>query len=101
MSQLIFTRQFDQDLERLTRFLLQRHPEDAVGLIEIIIADLEVLTHSPEIGRPYRLPKRELVISRGKSGYLALYEYRPKTDLVVVLNIRHQRESGYKRNKSK
>jgi len=35
------------------------------------------------------------VISRGRSGYLALYRYDEDRDRVLVLTIRHQREAGY------
>jgi len=35
---------------------------------------------------------RELVISRGKTGYLALYDYVEEHDVVRVLAIWHQRE---------
>jgi hypothetical protein len=38
---------------------------------------------------------RELVISFGDSGYIALYRYEPATDTVYVLVFRHQKEAGY------
>ena len=31
----------------------------------------------------------------GGTGYLALYEYDERTDQVVILALRHQREAGY------
>jgi plasmid stabilization system protein ParE len=37
---------------------------------------------------------RELVISRGKSGYVALYSYERNSDTILILTIRHQREVG-------
>jgi hypothetical protein len=37
---------------------------------------------------------RELLISYGKSGYVALYSYEQRQDVVLVLAIRHQREAG-------
>lgn len=39
---------------------------------------------------------RELFISFGKAGYVVLYEYREKTEAVIIAAIRHTRESGYK-----
>jgi plasmid stabilization system protein ParE len=36
-----------------------------------------------------------LVISRGRTGYLAMYEYDEAADLVIVLAVRHQREQDY------
>lgn len=38
---------------------------------------------------------RELVISRGNTGYLALYIYDKDADAASVLAVRHQREVGY------
>lgn len=38
---------------------------------------------------------RELIIDRGRSGYLARYQYRRESGVVTVLRIRHQHESGY------
>jgi hypothetical protein len=35
------------------------------------------------------------VISRGKTGYLALYHYDEARDRILVLAIRHQREAGF------
>jgi plasmid stabilization system protein ParE len=96
MATLAYTRNFQKDLDRLIDFLLANHPEDAVGLTDIILDALGILQDHPEIGRPLRPPLRELVISRGKSGYLALYRYNTVSDQVIVQRIRHQRESGYK-----
>ena len=38
---------------------------------------------------------RELVISYGKTGYVALYRFLPAQDLIRILAIRHQRELDY------
>jgi plasmid stabilization system protein ParE len=96
MTTLSISKQADQDLERLTQFLLASQPEYAYKAAESIFNTLDFLMISPEIGRPYSPPLRELVISQGKSGYLALYLYDPVADDVLVLRIRHQREVGYK-----
>jgi plasmid stabilization system protein ParE len=53
---------------------------------------VEVLARHPLIGRSVEHGLRELVISRGKSGYVALYDFREPQDAVLVLAIRHQRE---------
>jgi plasmid stabilization system protein ParE len=47
------------------------------------------------MGRSVEQGLRELVISQGKSGYVALYSYEREADVVLVLAIRHQREAGY------
>ncbi len=95
MTRIEYSADFFSDLKRLTRFLLERHPEDAVGLTDLILDALQMLQLHPKVGRPYNLPMRELVISRGRSGYLALYRYNPITDEVLVMRIRHQREAAY------
>lgn len=54
-----------------------------------------VLANHPFIGRGVEAGLRELIISRGKSAYLALYSYEQAHDTVLVLAIRHSREVGY------
>jgi hypothetical protein len=39
--------------------------------------------------------RRELVISHGRSTYLALYRWHPADQTLLVLAIRHAREAGY------
>jgi len=55
---------------------------------------LRSLRDHPLIGRPVEHDLRELLISRGRTGYIALYRYNPVTDRVLVLRVRHQREPG-------
>ena len=83
------------DLARLAEFLLQDNPVAAVATFDMITSAVDVLESHPLIGRPLETGLRELVISRGKSGYVALYEFRELEDTVFVLAIRHQREVGY------
>jgi len=83
------------DLETLVDFLLSDMPEHAVQTVDLIMDGLNILQDHPNIGRPLQLPLRELVISRGRTGYVALYEYDAQADVVVVLAIRHQRQAGY------
>jgi plasmid stabilization system protein ParE len=39
---------------------------------------------------------RELVISSGRTGYVALYRLRNGVARVEILTVRHQREAGYR-----
>ena len=87
-------RDFDRFLGHLVRYEL----DDAHSRIQEIIQAIQVLAHSPLIGRPVKGGKRELVIGRGSHGYIALYRFVARADTVFVLAIRSQRESGYKRN---
>lgn len=83
------------DLERLSDFLLESDPGAAQETIDLIVTAIDVLKHHPLVGRITEEAYRELVISRGATGYLALYRYDEARDAVLVLTIRHQRESGY------
>ncbi len=95
MSRYLFSTDAAEDLEQLVNFLLDQHPEDAIATIDLVVDAITILNDHPLIGRPVEHGLRELVISRGKTGYLALYDYDEATDLVVILAIRHQRERGY------
>lgn len=83
------------DLERLTDFLEASAPEAALETVDIILDGLHLLASHPLVGRPLGHGLRELVISRGRTGYLALYRYDTQADLALVLAVRHQRENGY------
>lgn len=83
---------FDRFLEHMARFKVT----DAPARIGEIVDALQILTHSPLIGRPLKGGKRELVIGRGSRGYVALYRFVASIDTVFVLAIRSQSESGYK-----
>jgi plasmid stabilization system protein ParE len=87
-----------EDFERVQAHLAA-HDSEASPLERIaeIRQALRVLTHSPSIGRPAGRGQRELVIGRDAHGYVVLYRYISTLDTVVVLAMRHQRESGYAR----
>lgn len=95
MTRLAISDAAAEDIERLADFLMAHLPHEAVRTVDVILDGLEILKVHPEVGRPRETGMRELVISRGRSGYLALYAYDAEADLVVVLSLRHQRESGY------
>ncbi len=40
--------------------------------------------------------RRELILSRGKFGYVAKYRWLPGDDVILILAVRHQLEAGYK-----
>jgi len=84
---------FDRFFDHMARFKV----EDAPGKIGEIVQALQILIHSPLIGRPVRGGRRELVIGRDSHGYVALYRFVTRIDTVFVLAIRSQREAGYKR----
>ncbi len=83
------------DLEELVDFLLAQLPNEAVKTVDLVTDALNILEQHPKIGRPVAQGLRELVISRGKTGYLALYQYDETADAVIVLAVRHQREQDW------
>ncbi|MES2670519.1 MAG: type II toxin-antitoxin system RelE/ParE family toxin [Pseudomonadota bacterium] len=60
-----------------------------------MIDAFEVLGSSPRIGQPSANGCRELVIGRGRQVCVALYRYDESADMVTILAIRAQKESGY------
>ena len=98
MSRIILTPEIRVDFDRIFDFLFEHAPEYAALRIETIIEALDILQTSPLIGRPVAFGLRELIISKGASGYLALYRYDPAQDTVFVLAVRSQRERDYKRS---
>lgn len=95
MAEVVYSRHAFADLERLADFLIKDAPQAAVTAIEVIRDGIEILERHPFVGRSCEEGLRELLISYGKSGYVALYSYEQRQDVVLVLAIRHQREAGY------
>jgi plasmid stabilization system protein ParE len=86
---------FDRFFDHLAKHGIPDTPERIGEIIEAI----QLLAHSPLIGRKAKGGKRELVIGQASRGYVALYRYVSDVDTVFVLAIRSQRESGYKRSR--
>ena len=85
-----------EDLERLFEFNFARDPATALDHISRIREGISILANHPEMGRAVAgSPLRELVISYGASGYVALYQHAPLEGLVRIAAVRHQREAGY------
>jgi addiction module RelE/StbE family toxin len=95
VAQVVYSRHAFADLERLADFLIKDAPQAAVTAIDVIRDGIEILERHPLVGRPCEDDFRELLISYGKSGYVALYSYEQRQGVVLVLAIRHQQEAGY------
>jgi plasmid stabilization system protein ParE len=76
-------------------FLAADDPSVASKTVDLILQALAILKAHPLIGRRVEEGRRELAISRGRSGYVALYRFLPGPDRVHILAIRHQREAGF------
>lgn len=94
---IVFSEGALADLEKIFDFNAERDPATALDHIDKIQSAVTVLEAHPEIGRRVAAgsPLRELVISRGQAGYIALYEYSPAANRIRILAVRHQREAGH------
>lgn len=97
MARLELAPEVLDDFDRFFDHLQMFEVEDIPKRIGAILDALQILTHSPLIGRKVRGGLRELVIGHGARGYLALYRYIPGIDTAFVLAIRSQQEDGFKR----
>lgn len=95
MARVVYSANAIANLARAFEFLAKRNPDAAARAVTAIREAVEVLARHPLIGRRVEQELRELVISFGRSGYVALYRYRPARDEVRVLALRHQRELDY------
>lgn len=86
------------DFERILDHLAGYDVPDLSSRITALLDALAILSGNPDIGRPVRGGKRELVIGRGAHGYVALYRHVAPIGVVFVLAVRSQREAGYPRD---
>ena len=86
---------FDRFFAHQAKFDIQ----DMSERIQTIVQAVQILSHSPLIGRPVKGGKRELVIGQGARGCVALYRDVADIDTVFVLAVRNQRELGFTRER--
>ena len=95
MARVVYSRNALKNLERAFRSLDALSPDAAIAAVDAIRSAIEMLEHHPLIGRIVDGGLRELVISFGRSGYLALYRFVPTRREAWILAIRHHRELDY------
>jgi plasmid stabilization system protein ParE len=84
------------DIKRLHEFLAQKDATAASNAVDAIIQAFLPLTRIPKVGRQKDgTLLRELIISYGNSGYVALYDFDEMRDEVVITALRHQKEKDY------
>ncbi len=92
-----FTQGAKEDFGRLFAFLAEQDPQAAKRARKTIAASIELLQQFPFTCRkavPDNTFLRELVISFGNAGYVALFEIEDQ-ETVTILAVRHQREDDY------
>lgn len=95
---ILFAPEAVEDLERIFDFHAATSTAWAAEQLAVIERAVAVLDEHPLVGRLARGERslRELIISVGKSGYVALYEFDEVDWLVRVVGVRHQREAGFR-----
>lgn len=93
-----FTQGAKDDLTRLYAFLIEQDIQAANHALEAIYQAIALLKTFPftcrkaEANNPFL---RELIISFGNNGYVALFEIEEQ-QMVTILAVRHQREDDYR-----
>lgn len=93
VPKLAFSARYLEDIARILSFTTD--PALAKAQVGAIVEALTMLERHPWMGRPTTHGRRELVISQGKTGFVALYRFDVRRDRVRVLRVRHQREIGF------
>ena len=95
MATIVYAARSLTHLERAFEFLRKENPEAAVAAAQAIRSAIDNLGTHPLLGRRIHGDIRELVISYGATGYIALYRFLVPQDEIRILAIRHQREIGF------
>ena len=95
MAQVVYAENALANLQRAFEFLAEHDPGIAADAAAAIREAVETLSNHPLLGHHVTGELRELVISYGKTGYVALYRFVPARNQVRVLAFRHQRELDY------
>lgn len=96
--QIRFTKAARDDIRRLYAFLLAQDSHAADYALEAINKAIELLKTFPFTCRKAKADTpflRELIISFGANGYVALFEIE-EAQIVTILAVRHQREDDYR-----
>jgi plasmid stabilization system protein ParE len=95
MAEVVYSARVLQDIERAFGFLRDENPGAALDAVAAIQSAVDNLKAHPLIGRRVEGELRELVISYGRTGYVALYRFVIGRDEVRILALRHQRELDF------
>ena len=95
MAKVVYAKRALDHIERAFQFLREKNPDAAQSAVTAIHSAVDNLAAHPLVGRRIEGELRELIISYGHSGYVALYRFAISSDEVRILAIKHQREVGY------
>jgi len=94
VAALVYATGAFEDLQRIHDALARDDPTLAANSIGMIRASLRTLEERPLLGRPAEDGLREQAISRGRTGYVALYRFLERDETVLVRAVRHRGEAG-------
>ncbi len=95
MAQVVYSARSLEHIERAFLFLRDKNPTAALLGVTAIQSAVDNLAAHPLVGRRIEGELRDLIISYGQTGYLALYRFVIARDEVRILALRHQRELGF------
>jgi plasmid stabilization system protein ParE len=95
MATVEITQRALADLERLFDILAAENSQKAGEQILSVRRAFELLADHPLLGRSAEQGRRELILSRGRYGYIAKYRWLPAEDIGLILAVQHQLEAGY------
>ena len=95
MAQVVYSARSLVHIERAFQLLRNQNPAAARDAVTAIQSAVDNLSAHPLIGRRIEGEVRELVISYGQTGYIALYRFVVPQNEVRILASRHQRELGF------
>lgn len=95
MAQVVYSARSLEHIAGAFKLIRETAPATARGAAAAIGSAVASLGTHPLIGRRVEGELRELVISSGQSGFVALYRFAVLQDEVQVLAIRRQRDLGF------
>ncbi|MCC7329484.1 MAG: type II toxin-antitoxin system RelE/ParE family toxin [Gammaproteobacteria bacterium] len=96
MATVIYAARALDHLEQAFEFLRRENPAATTAAVRAITSATALLAEHPLAGRRVHGDIRELVVSYGATGFIALYRFVPLRQEVRILAIRHQRMLGYR-----
>jgi plasmid stabilization system protein ParE len=95
VATVVYSKRALDHIERAFQFLRDKDQDTAQSAVTAIQSAVDNLAAHPLVGRRLEGELRELIISYGHSGYVAVYRFVISADKVRVLAVRHQREVGF------
>lgn len=95
MATVVHSTRSLEHVERAVEFLRESNPDAAIDALAAIRSAVDALAAHPLLGRRVQGELRELVISYGRTGFVALYRFDVRRDEARILALRHQRELGF------